>query len=164
MVNSGKKIRHPTLAAVNFDGDRIPLPSRFVRYSNLSGSDSVNCWLLVVTAGRYRLTLDADLGSRADENLSRLLEEAEDITTSRDLLAETGSNELASLRARFIPTVAYRMGANWRVTIPKEARSLVPLGEDRSFMYILVVGGFLEFWFPDTLRRAVSVPIEQVLP
>jgi len=52
---------------------------------------------------------------------------------------------------------------NWRVTIPEDARMLVPEGKKERFVFIKVCAGFVEIWFPDTLRQALSVPISEVL-
>jgi hypothetical protein len=163
LVIDGKRLEYAGFTPVNFDGDRIPLPSRFVEYAHLEGSAAAECWLLVVTAGRYRLVPSPTKASAESSSLMRVLREWEDVATNGDVLAGTASNEHAAVRARIIPTVASPMGTGWRITLPKEAKALVPAGEDRSFVFVLVVAGFIEIWFPDTLRRAVSVPIADLL-
>ena len=160
MVTNGKKQRleQPTIAAVNFDGDRIPMPSRFNPYTGLSGEATVDCWLLVVTAGRYRLIAEESLAISLEKRLGRI-DDGEEATGHTDALAETGANGIVALRNRIIPTTAHRMGTNWRVTIPKELKLLVPANEERSFVFLMVVAKFVEFWFPETLRRAFSLPL-----
>jgi len=163
LVIDGKELEHPDFAVVKFDGDRIPLPSRFIEVAHFVDSDAINCWLLVVTAGRYRLVPKLPSPPSPTSSFMRILREREELGAAGDLLDSTGSNEHAGIRARLIPTMASPLGTTWRVIIPKEAKMLVPASEDRSFVFVLVVAGFIEFWFPETLRRAVSVPIAELL-
>ncbi len=162
LVIDGKELQHVDFTPVNFDGDRIPLPSRLNELARLAGNDSIDCCLLVVTAGRYRLLLSSTAAPAGMSSLMRILREWEELGAAGDVLDGTRSNEHAGIRARLIPTVASPMGTGWRITIPKEAKMLVPASEDRSFVFVLVVAGFVEFWFPDTLRRAVSVPLAEL--
>jgi len=41
---------------------------------------------------------------------------------------------------------------------------LVPDGERTRYLAVRVVAGFIELWFPDALRRALSVPLSEILP
>ncbi|MGB2675590.1 MAG: hypothetical protein WAN12_00725 [Candidatus Acidiferrum sp.] len=159
LVIDGKELLYPTFATANFDGDRVSLPARFIESAQLAGSNPTDCWLLVVTAGRYRLLVKPSATPETAGGFARVLREWEENTASGDVLDGAGTNERAGICARLIPTMASPMGTGWRVTIPKEARMLMPTTEDHSFVFVILVAGFIEFWFPDTLRRAMSVPI-----
>jgi hypothetical protein len=163
LVIDGKQLDDRYFTPVKFDGDRIPLPARLIEVAHFSGDDPVNCWLLVITVGRYRLVTKLPTPPADTSSLMRILREREELAADGDLLDSTDSNEQAGIRARLIPTIASRLGTTWRVIIPKEAKMLVPASEDHSFVFVLVVAGFIEFWFPDTLRRAVSAPIAGLL-
>jgi hypothetical protein len=145
------------------DGDRIRLPARFVELTQIRGTHRIDCWLLVVTPGRYRLLPQLTAESEEAEGLARLLREIGEAALPGNTLDGTSSNERAALAARLIPTVASPIGKNWRLTVPKEVRMLVHHGDDQSFLFILFIAGFIELWFPDTLRRAVSAPISKIL-
>lgn len=160
MVIDGNKLDQTGFAAVNFEDDRIRLPSGFAERAHLAGDESIACWLLVVTVGRYRL-VPQPAGS-ATGTLGRILEQWEEAGAAGDVLDSAGSNERAGIRARLISTRLSPRGPGWRITVPKEAKLLVPTGEDRSFVFVLVVAGFIELWFPDTLRRALSMPIAEL--
>jgi len=157
LVINGKELQYPAFTTASFDGDRVSLPARFIQFAQLEGSEPIDCWLLVVTAGRYRLLVKP---SREPEgSFARILREWEEYKAPGDALDRAGSNERAGICARLIPTMASPMGTGWRVTIPKEAKALTPATEDHSFVFVTLVAGFVEFWSPDTLRRAMSVPI-----
>ena|ERR1700738_3005754 len=161
---NGHKIKPTNFATADFDGDRIRLPSRFVELTQIRGTHRIDCWLLVITPGRYRLLPQLVAQSEEGDGLARLLREGEEAALPGDTLDGTSSNERAALPARLIPTVASPVRKNWRLTVPKEVRMLAPHGDDQSFLFILFIAGFIELWFPDTLRRAVSVPISKILP
>jgi hypothetical protein len=163
LVINGMETVSSVMNAVNFDGDRIPLPARVAELAQLTGDNAIDCWLLVVTAGRYRLILKLVEGATSATSFSRVLRHWQELGGSGDVLDSTSSNEQAGIRARLIPTVVAPMTNGWRITVPKEAKMLVPTGEDRSFVFIVMVAGFIEFWFPDTLRRAVWVPLAGLL-
>jgi len=161
LVINGKPFPQAAFAPVNFDGDRIPLPARFSEHAHLIGNEPIGCLLLVITSGRYQL-MPTPTGEETS-TLKSILRQSEELSAQGDALDATRSNANAAIRARLIPTLASPMGTSWRVTLPKEARMLVPANEDQTFIFVMVVAGFVELWFPDTLRRAVSVPIAELL-
>lgn len=159
MVIDGIEISTTDFTVVEFEGERIRLPPRFVEQAGLAGTEPIECLLLVVTAGRYRL-LRQPTGSTAG-SLSRLLDQWDDAGADGGVLEATDNNARAAIRARLIPCVVSPRGPGWRVNVPKEARQLAP--GDRSRVFLRIVAGFVEFWFPDTLRQAVSGPISDLL-
>jgi len=152
------------LAIAKFEGERIRLPVRVVEiaeHPRLVGNDPVECWLLVVTPGRYRLLTRPAVAPSAD--LSRLLQQAEETRVTGEVLDHTGNNSQDGIQARLIPCVVSPPEPGWRINFPKEAKALVPEKEEPSFVYVLIIAGFIELWFPETLRRALSVPITEIL-
>ena len=37
-------------------------------------------------------------------------------------------------------------------------------GDAAKFVFLTVLAGYMEIWFPETLKQAMSVPISEVLP
>jgi len=153
----------PDFVAATFDDDRIRVPPDLSDLAQLKGDDSIACWLLVVRVGRYRLVPQTIQGSAETEGLRRLLQEWEEAGNPGEMLDGMGNDEKAAMRARVISTEALPTRSGLRIKVPKEVRKLVPLKEDDSFVFLLLVKGFIELWFPDTLRRALSAPIVDLL-
>jgi hypothetical protein len=162
MVIDGKIIRISDLTVVKFEGERIYIPSHLVGTASLSGSAEIERWLLVVTPGRYRLLPKSVTVGQI--NFSRILRHTETVGALGDGLDWTENNEQPGIRARLIDCTISPPEPGWRINFPKAARQLVPEKEDRSFVFMFSVAGYVEIWFPDTLRRAVSVPISEILP
>jgi hypothetical protein len=152
-------MKHIDMAVANFDGDRLPLPvgtAQNAPNSGLSGKEKVDCWLVVLGPGRYRLA--------SREAISKILPQVEEIQSPGELLEATSNDREDATPARLISCTASPHGATWRLIFPKAARKLSQEGEKKnSFVLVVIVKGFVEFWFPDTLRRALSVPLSEVL-
>lgn len=161
MVINGRRFEGFPATAVKLDGDRVPLPAKSTEVLHLTGSKAIDCWLLVITPGRYRVALN--LGEDGEGTLGRIRERLLEVAAPGEILDNTETNEHPAIQGRVIPTVLAPLGTTWRITVPKEAKMLVPTGEDVSFLFVLVVAGFIELWFPDTLRRATSVPFTKIL-
>src|SRR5437879_3085714 len=101
MVINGNILPKKELLTAKFEGDRIRLPPHFVEQAGLSGNGPIDCWLLVVTPGRYRLLMQPSAAGKGD--LSRILRQIEDAGTPGDVLDGTESNPEAAIRARLIP-------------------------------------------------------------
>lgn len=162
MVNNGTSIWTSELAIVTFKGDRLNVPAHLVQAAGFRGSARIRCWLLVVKPGRYRIVPKSK--AEVDEDLSRVLKQIEEVGKSGGVLDWTDNNEDPVIRAKLIDCVASPPGPAWRITFPKEATQLVPEAEQLPFVYMFSVGGYVEIWFPDTLRRAESVSISKILP
>jgi hypothetical protein len=162
MVTDGKTIRISDLAVVKFEGERIYIPAHLMGAAGLNGSAEIERWLLVVTPGRYRLLPKSV--AVGEGNFSRVLRQTQTVGALGDVLDWTENNEQAGIRARLIDCTISPPEPGWRINFPKAARQLVPEKEDRSFVFMFSVAGYIEIWFPETLRRAVSVPISEVLP
>jgi len=141
-----------------FERNRISLPADLVKSaggSGLNGTKTIDRWLVVLKPGRYRLaTLEA---------VSGILRQIEEMESAGAVLDATGSDPDDSISARLIPCRVSVPPPMWRLNFPDEARQLVPEGERRPYVSLLIVAGFIELWFPDNLRRALSAPISNVL-
>ncbi len=161
MVINGNKISRSDFTNAKLVGERVRLPDHLADQAGLTGNARIACWLLVVKPGRYRL-IKQPTGA-ATGSLSRIVAQIEELGSPGDLLDSTESDEEAGIRARLIPCVATPRGPGWRISVPKEARRLAPDGEEAKFVFILTVAGYVEIWFPNILRQAVSVPISELL-
>jgi hypothetical protein len=148
---------------VNFlkldEDDRIHIPVDIAESAGLRETTRVECWLVVVNVGRYRLIPK----SAPDTNLARVGNEFERIGAPGGVLYATENNEEPAVLARWFDCPASPQKSGWRITFPKVAKEMVPPNEERSHVFVFIVAGYLEFWFPDTLRRAMSVPISKIL-
>ena len=164
MGNDGNT-NNPEFQIAEFErkSDRIYIPKHLGQLAALKDRDKVDCWLLVVSPGHYRLALQPQ---REEKNgdLADILEAIAAAKVPGDLLTGTDSDPKAAIVARLIAiTVSPKKGA-WRLIIPKVARRLAPSGDTARFVFLTVLAGYIEIWFPDTLRQAVSVPISGLLP
>jgi len=150
--------------SATFDDDRIRVPPDLCKIAQLTGDDPIACWLVAASAGRYRLIPQPIAGSADAESLTRLLQEWEEAANSGEMLDGIDSDERAAIRARVIATEALPTRSGWRIKVPMEVRKLVPPGEHDSFVFLLLVSGFIELWFPDSLRSALSTPLTKIMP
>jgi hypothetical protein len=162
MVKDGKLIWVSDIAIATFKGDRLNIPAHLVETAGFAGTERIECWLLVVKPGRYRLVPKSKADT--DEDLSRILKQIEEVGKRGGVLDWTEDDEEPAIRVRLIDCAASPPGPGWRITFPKEATQLVPAVEQLPFVYMFSVAGYIEVWFPDTLRRADSVSISKGLP
>jgi hypothetical protein len=161
MVINGKNILATQIAVAKFEGDRIRIPTNLVEPAGLAGKLPIDFWFLVVSPGRYRLLKRPTSSTRGD--LPKIIRKIEEVGESGDVLDGTDSNAEAAIAARMVPCVASPRGPGWRIDVPKVIRKLAYEREESSYVYLLMVAGFVELWFPDTLRCALSVPISELL-
>jgi len=143
---------------VEFEGERIRLPERFVEAAGLSGPNPVPRVLLVRKPGAYRLLALPEESPQDD--LESMLTKWHEAGAAVDPLEKIDRDTPVAIRASLIPCVVSPKGPGWRVQIPKVARMLAPPG-DHSGMFLLIVAGCVEFWFPDVMRQALSGPLLQ---
>ena len=101
--------------------------------------------------------------ARETKAVSRILDRSKEVAAPGDILDWTERNEDAAIQATLIPCVATAPEPGWRISVPKEARQLAA-DPEASCLFILTVAGFVELWFPETLRREVSKSISDILP
>lgn len=138
---------------VELEGGRISLPQPFVEAARLSGGKPVDRLLLLIKPGAYRLL--PETGSTDKEVLHEILSQWDEAGAGEDPLEKTDGDKWAGIRARLIPCVVSPRGSGWRINVPRVARQLVAPG-DHFGVFLLIVGGYVELWFPDAMRRAVS--------
>lgn len=163
MVIDGSRVLKGSLSLVKFEGERIRLPDHIVEragHQRLSGKNPVDCWFLVVKPGRFRMVLKT---GTPEGDVSRILNQIEETSAPGGTLDYTENDALDGIQARLISCIVSPPPPGWRVNFPKEAKGLVPENEERSSAYVMIVAGFIEIWFPDTLRRALSGPIAEIL-
>lgn len=147
---------------VQFEGDRLRLPPRFAQQAGLNGTQPVPCWLLLVNPWRYRLLKQAENPPQA---LSTILERLEESAEPGDVLDATETDGQAALPLRLIPCVISPKGPGWRLNVPREVRALASQsGAEASQAFFVISSGFVELWFPDALRKAMVVPLPDLLP
>lgn len=153
------------LAKVKFDRERIRIPLHIVegaKHPRFAGVTEIKCWLLVVTPGRYRLIMQPK--GTPTGTLAKILEAVEEAEEFGDLLDRTEDNGKDAIGARLIPsTVSLTPRTGWRVNFPKAAKDLLSEKDERAFVFVRIVAGYVEIWFPDTLRRALSSPLSELL-
>ena len=156
MVIDGSWINREDLAVSELEGDRINLPIRFVKLARLDVEEAerIDRILLVVCPGRYRLLTEFP------EELQSIRVAMEEIAVPGKALDETETNTRASIRVRLITCTVTRPRPSWRLIVPKVAIQLAP-GE-RSHVFLIIVRGYVELWFPDTLRSAMSTPVSEL--
>ncbi|SRR6266478_3473751 len=157
MVINGSLVPKDDLAVAELEGERINLPIRFVRQAKLDADEAehIERLLLVVCPGRYRLLTETS------ESVDRIRALIEEVGMPGEVLDETQTNIRASVRSRLILCSITRPRPSWRMHVPKVAIQLAP-GE-RSHVFLLIVRGYVELWFPEALRHSVSVPISELL-
>jgi hypothetical protein len=161
MEKTGKMEWASEINFAKFDeDDRIYIPVDIAERAGLQETARVECWLFVVTVGRYRLIPKSAL----DINLAKIGNEFERIGSSEGVFYATENNEEPATLARWFDCPASPQKSGWRIAFPKAAKEIVPSNEERSHAFVLIVAGYVELWFPDTLRRAVSVPMSKILP
>jgi hypothetical protein len=145
------------VALANVDGQRVRLPPDFAKLagvSEVSPESPIDCWLLVLKQGRFQLQRKLS----PTPTIAEILRHLESLAT---VDSDSESDEEIAIRARLFSCVVTWHQRGPRINLPKEIFYLAP-GE-RSHVYFLKVAGHIEIWFPDILRRAVSVPISGAL-
>ncbi len=158
MVIAGKWISQNNFARADLVGDRVRLPPRFAKQAHLEGPDRVDCLLLVLKAGCYRLVTEETT------ELSSIFTKIEETIAPAELLDGSDSPERNAIPARLIPCRASPHLSGWRIHVPKEAKGLATDGAEAKFVFLVISAGYVDLWFPDALRQAVTVPISDLLP
>jgi hypothetical protein len=165
MVTDGSMNNENASSKVNFDRERVRLPIHVVenaKHPSFAEKEALKCWLLVVTPGRYRLV--GQPSEPPTGNLAKILQEIQEAEEFGDVLDRTDDNPRDAIGERLIPcTVSFTQRIGWRVNFPRAAKDLIPQKEERDFVYVRLVAGYIEIWFPETLRRAISSPLSEIL-
>jgi hypothetical protein len=139
--------------------NRIVLPKHMTdRIGWLGGSGPAKAWLLLISAGRYRLLSDEAV--QADPRLEPLrfliVEGKPEILEEPTYAKEPNT---AALVARLVPISITPPKPAWRFSKPKFMEIFAPTDCDpNDFTVFLSVEGYWEIWHTDKLQSAVSVP------
>ena len=146
---------------VKLVGGRVLIPAGLARQGGFSSTEPTGCWLIVLGAGRCRIVREDQAAT--DELAASLIELSERVGASGEPLDCTDDDSEAAIRARILPCTMTPPPPGWRVILPNEVIKLAPGGDNAKFVYVLVVAGYVEIWFPEMLRQSVSVPITKLL-
>jgi|SRR5580704_13895799 hypothetical protein len=152
--NGQRQIPEDAFKFVEFEGERIRLPDRFADVARLSGPNPLSRVLLVIKPGAFRL-IDPPEESSQQQDFDSMLTKWDEAAAAAGPLEKIDSDKWAAIRASLIPCVLSPKGPGWRVQIPKVARMLAPPG-DHSGVFLAIVAGYVELWFPDVMRQALS--------
>jgi hypothetical protein len=161
MVIDGNAVSKDDFTVAKFEGDRIRLPPRFVEQARFTGGQKIECWLYVVKAGGYRLFTPKTPDPEGE--IAELLQRYREIAEPGGPFEGTDNDELAGTRAKIIPCAASPRGPGWRIHIPKKAKVLAVDAPQPKSVFLLIVAGHVEIWFPHALQQAVSKPLSALL-
>jgi hypothetical protein len=142
------------------DKQRIHLPSEFAKLAGVEGvlpKSQIDCWLLVIKEGRFLLQKQDP--PPTDGPIAKILNHLERLASIDS--ADENEEEIA-IRARLFPCSVTWHERGPRLNAPKEILYLA--SGERSHVFLLNVDGCVEVWFPEKLQRAVSVPLDDILP
>ena len=156
----------PPLHKATLDDDRVWIPPAFCDFGHLTDADAhIECWFLMVVLGRYRIAPKAVIPAEETDSLKRLSDLAETHDEAPTLFRIPKTTERSLMPIRIMSVEAELKDDGRRVKLPKELKLLVRLNEneDDNFVFLVPVAGLVEIWFPETLRRGLSVPITEIL-
>jgi hypothetical protein len=148
---------HATADASN----RILVPKNFSdRVSWMQGTQTLEGWILLIEPGRFRLLSDEEVTRDPQlEPIRSLALEGKSAVGNEPTRAE--ELKLAAMVARLVPISIAHSALGWRVAFPKVFNKFAPSECNRkAFSILFSLEGYLEIWYTDVLRRAVSLPLE----
>jgi hypothetical protein len=154
------------LHKASLDDDRVWIPPAFCDFGRLTGTEAhIECWFLMVVLGRYRIAPKAIISAEETGTLKRSSDLAETYDEVPGLFRIPKTSERSLLPIRIMSVEAELKDEGRRVKLPKELKLLVPRNENEgdNFVFLVPVAGLIEFWFPETLRRGLSVSITEIL-
>lgn len=141
------------------DAGRIAVPKHFSEHVPwMTGSTTVQAWILLLTAGRYRVLSDEQVQNDPYLQPIRLLIlEGTPVVETAPSTAE--EPERVAVIAKLVPVSIAPpepQGPGWRISLPKALEEFVPQGCNPKALSILFsLEGYLEIWYTEVLRRAV---------
>jgi hypothetical protein len=141
------------------DAGRISVPKQFSEHvSWLTGTDTVQSWILLLNPGRYRVLSDEQVLADAYlQPIRALLLEGTPVVPTGASSSERSEN--VAVVAKLVPisiSPPESSGPGWRISLPKVFDEFVPEGCDpKAFTVLFSLEGYLEIWNTEVLRRAV---------
>jgi len=147
----------PAHMSVSID-NRITITKPFSdRLAWITGTE-VQAWLFLLEPGRYRLLSDEDVQNDPQlEPVRVLILQEKPVVATEASYAENSRD--AAIVARLIPiTIRFHKGS-WRIPFAEERRALAPPDcNPRAISFLFSPEGFVEIWYTDVLRRALTPP------
>jgi hypothetical protein len=140
--------------------DRLALPKQLSsRIPWLSGDQPLKAWLVLISAGRYRLLSDDQVGENPHfESLRSLIMGTSAGGASDPAIAQEDAR--SALTARLLSVVVSPPKPAWRVSLPKAIKIFEPPNCDTNdFTILLAADGHWEIWYTDVLRAAAFLPL-----
>jgi hypothetical protein len=127
----------------------------------LTGSDSIEAWILTLEPGRYRIIPKSDF--ETNRELKEIVERFTAIQLGTlETALEADSRELAVLPSRLLPVIISPPPPSWRLKL-----SSVPLfdatGEEIKKFILMPRRGYVELWSARRFAHAQGTPIEDLL-
>ena len=160
MVIDGITIRASDLVVARFEGDRIHFPTHLIEVAGFTGKDQIRCLLWAFGPSRYRLFSKQLMEGQTE--ILRIVDVFQRVGEPGDFLAYSNDDQ-AAIRARLVECIVSPQGKGWRLNFPEAVKLLASEREEPKFVFVVSVVGYVEFWFPDLLRKAVSAPPSNIL-
>ena len=140
--------------------NRMVLPKHITdRIGWLDGPKPIKAWLLLISAGRYRLLPDEAVQDDPKlEPLRFLILEGKPGAVAEPTYARDPN--IAALVARMLPITITPPKPAWRFSKPKSMEIFASTASDAGdFTMFLSVEGYWEIWQTGALKLAISVPL-----
>ncbi len=141
--------------------NRIVVPKDISdRASWMRGTQALSAWILLVEPGRFRLLSDDEVESDPQlEPIRSLLSQGAAAVVNEPTRSE--KLHLAAKVVRLAPVSIAHSKSGWRVPFPRAFDKFAPFDCDRkAFSILFSLEGYLELWYTDVLRKAVSLPLD----
>lgn len=136
--------------------DRVSIPKTLSDRLKWIQGDEVQAWLYLLEPGRYRLLSDGDVQSDPQLDPVRLIINQE-MTTQRNSATYAERSTDAAIVARLFPVTMKFHAGGWRFPFAEECRVLAPADcNPRAISFVFSPEGFLEIWYTDVLRKALT--------
>jgi hypothetical protein len=145
----------PVHTSVSID-NRVTIPKPYSdRLAWIKGTE-VEAWLFLPEPGRYRLLSDEDVqNDRQLEPVRLLILQEKPVATVEASHAENLRD--VAIVARLIPITVRSHKGSWRFAFSEEWRGLAPPNcNPRTISFLFSPEGFVEIWYTDVLRRALT--------
>jgi hypothetical protein len=136
--------------------DRISIPKHFSdRLKWIQGTE-VQGWLYLVEPGRFRLLSDEEVQNDPQLDPVRLTITQETFSQRNPASYAERSTD-AAIAARLFPMIMKFHTGGWRIPFAEEWRALAPPDSNpRAISFLFSPEGYLEIWYTDTLRKALT--------
>lgn len=148
------------IATVGGDG-RAAVPQRLAkRIPDLAGEDVIECWLLILEQGRYRVIFASDIKQNAILRQLKTFAEGGISADKREATEPLPATETVLVARLLSATISPKSSSGiWRLAIPTD----LPEPTRLERVAFLVSGQSLEVWSIARLSVALAVPLKEAL-